>query len=383
MTHTAQSIQTPAERPGQSQTPDARPGQSQTPAERPAEKLLTFVVPSYNMQNYLPINIQSVLQARRAADVEVLVVNDGSTDDTLQVARAWEQAYPGIVRVVSKPNGHYGSAVNCGIDHAQGRYLKLLDADDSVVASGLDALLEAIEQFPTTDLFVTDYVFASEGTEEPFSDVKCGPRAVALPEWEPFHFDEYLMDPLIMHSMCYRTELLRDPQLGTPGEGCGLRLHEGILFTDEEFATKPCALVDQVVYVPRAVYRYVVDRAGQSIDTAQLDRTMGDNYFVVKALLEWYQQLNPGLKARMSQNRRAYLETKIAAMMVVHVRRRMRSGLHEQNRPVVQELTQAMDQLPLSVCEPSLPMKLLRKSGFTGYEPLAKMYAHRHANEPI
>ncbi len=363
MTHTAQSMQMPTESSGR--------------------KLLTIVVPSCNMQDYLPINIQSVLQARHASNVELLVVNDGSTDNTLEVARAWESAHPNIVRVVSKPNGHYGSAVNCGIDHATGRYLKLLDADDSVVASGLDALLEAIEQFPETDLFVTDYVFASEGEEKPFSDVKCGPRAVELPQWEPFAFDDYLMDPLIMHSMCYRTELLRDVRLGPAGEGCGLRLHEGILFTDEEFATKPCALVDQVVYVPRTVYRYVVDRAGQSIDTAQLDRTMGDNCFVVQSLFEWYRQLSPELKVPMSQNRRAYLETKIAAMMVVHVRRRLRSGLHELNRPVVEELTRAMDQLPLSACEPSLPMKLLRKSGFKGYEPLAKMYARRHQSEPI
>ena len=94
-------------------------------------KALTIIVPAYNMQDYLPQCVESLLEGSSEA-LEVLVVNDGSTDRTSEIAHDFARRHPSIVWVIDKSNGHYGSAVNAGLDAASGFYVKVIDADDCV-----------------------------------------------------------------------------------------------------------------------------------------------------------------------------------------------------------------------------------------------------------
>lgn len=92
------------------------------------EKLLTVTVPCYNSSEYMCKCIKSLLAG--GEDMEIIIVNDGSTDETLSIAREYETAYPSIIRVVDKPNGGHGSGVNAGLARATGRYFKVVDSDD-------------------------------------------------------------------------------------------------------------------------------------------------------------------------------------------------------------------------------------------------------------
>jgi glycosyltransferase involved in cell wall biosynthesis len=79
--------------------------------------------------------IESILKG--GEDVEIIIVNDGSKDNTLEIAKQYEEKYPTIVKAVDKENGGHGDAVNTGLRHATGLYFKVVDSDDWVDESSL------------------------------------------------------------------------------------------------------------------------------------------------------------------------------------------------------------------------------------------------------
>ena len=103
-------------------------------------KLLTVTIPCYNSQDYMSHAIETVLTA--GDDVEILIVDDGSSDNTLSIAKEFENKYPTIVRAIHKENGGHGSAVNTGISNASGLFFKVLDSDDWFDAESLKKILD-------------------------------------------------------------------------------------------------------------------------------------------------------------------------------------------------------------------------------------------------
>ena len=95
-------------------------------------KVLTVLVPTYNVEKYLRRCLDSLLLPEVFEEIEVLVVNDGSKDGSADIARAYEKKYPQTVVFVDKENGGHGSTINVGIEKAQGTYFKVLDSDDWV-----------------------------------------------------------------------------------------------------------------------------------------------------------------------------------------------------------------------------------------------------------
>lgn len=97
-----------------------------------SSKTLTFVVPAYNMETYLERCVESLLSATDNSDIEVLIVDDGSSDSTPELADMYERRWPGNVRAIHQVNKGHGGAVNTGIANATGMYVKVVDADDWV-----------------------------------------------------------------------------------------------------------------------------------------------------------------------------------------------------------------------------------------------------------
>ena len=79
------------------------------------KKTLTFVVPAYNLTEYLERCVESLIASKRNDDIEVLIVDDGSSDGTLEMAKTFEARNPGIVRAIHQENKGHGGAVNTGI----------------------------------------------------------------------------------------------------------------------------------------------------------------------------------------------------------------------------------------------------------------------------
>ena len=112
--------------------------------EQNTAKTITFVVPAYNMETYLSRCIESLVAAQRNDDIEVLIVDDGSHDNTPQIADAYERRYPGIVRAIHQENKGHGGAVNTGVAEASGVYVKVVDSDDWIGAEALERVMETL-----------------------------------------------------------------------------------------------------------------------------------------------------------------------------------------------------------------------------------------------
>ena len=105
-------------------------------------KLLSFAIPCYNSEAYMEKAINSILVG--GEDVEIIVVNDGSKDGTQEIAERYQEKYPTIVKAVAKSNGGHGDAVNCGLEHATGKYFKVVDSDDWVDEDALHKILDVL-----------------------------------------------------------------------------------------------------------------------------------------------------------------------------------------------------------------------------------------------
>ncbi len=128
-------------------------------------KLLSFVVPCYNSAAYMEKCVDSLLPG--GEDVEILIVDDGSVDETAEIADRYASCYPGIVRAIHKANGGHGSAVNAGIENASGLYFKVVDSDDWVKQEAYMQILETLRELTggerRLDLLISNFVYEKVG----------------------------------------------------------------------------------------------------------------------------------------------------------------------------------------------------------------------------
>lgn len=223
------------------------------------DKLLTIIVPSYNMERYLRTCLESVLDGNGMADrLDVIVVNDGSKDGTSVIAHEIEAAHPGVVRVIDKDNGHYGSCVNAGLREAKGRYVKILDADDTFDTPAFERYLRVLETLAETG---SPQVVFNDFIEVDASGAAFRKHDLSFtgdPAFNLARFDgSWPFGNVWMHSLAYRTDLLRK---------IAYRQTEGVLFSDQEWDTIPLAHARSFAHVPEPVYRYLIGREGQSVD---------------------------------------------------------------------------------------------------------------------
>ena len=216
-------------------------------------KLLTIAVPCYNSQDYMENCVSSL--AVGGDEVEVLVVDDGSGDRTAEIADELEAKYPGIVRAIHQSNKGHGGAVNTGIENASGLYFKVVDSDDKVKASAfktiLDKLRENKDAEEKIDLLISNFVYDKEGQ----AHKKVMEYRKVLPVNRMFGWDEARRfrkgQYILMHSVIYRTELLRE---------CGLRLPEHCFYVDNIYVFNPMPSVNEEVMIGRLDQQARVNR---------------------------------------------------------------------------------------------------------------------------
>lgn len=225
------------------------------------KKTLTFVVPAYNMTEYLERCVMSLIAAKRNDDIEVLIVDDGSSDGTLEMAQKFEARYPGIVRAIHQENKGHGGAVNTGIAAASGMYVKVVDADDWVGPESLEQVMAVLrEEADSTepiDMLVTNYVYDKVGKRNKhvvnFRHAMSRERLT----WNDLgHFG--LAEYILMHALTYRTAVVRES---------GMQLPEHTFYVDFIYAYQPFPWVKTMKYLDTPFYHYFIGRDGQSVQT--------------------------------------------------------------------------------------------------------------------
>lgn len=239
-------------------------------------KLLSFAVPCYNSEAYMEKCIESLLPGGK--DVEILIVDDGSSDRTAEIADAYAERYPGIIRAIHQPNGGHGAAVNTGLKNAAGIYFKVVDSDDWL---DRDSYLRVLKRLRTLiklntlpDMFLANYVYEKEGSKH-----KKVMRQKGFPKEKMFGCDDvgHLAKGhyILMHSVIYRTQMLHD---------CGLQLPEHTFYVDNIYVYKPLPYVNNMYYMDVDLYRYYIGREDQSVNEQTMIRRIDQQIRVNKIM---------------------------------------------------------------------------------------------------
>ncbi len=251
-------------------------------------KLLSFTVPCYNSAKYMKKCIDSLLKG--GEDVEIIIVNDGSTDETAAIADEYVENYPSVVKAIHKENGGHGSAVNAGIERASGLYFKVVDSDDWVKEEAYIQILETLRNLAggekVLDMLVSNFVYEKIGEKRH----KVMRYKHALPQneiftWQDvrhFHKGQYIL----MHSVIFRTKLLRE---------CGLKLPEHTFYVDNLYVFEPLPYVRNMYYLDVNFYRYYIGRADQSVNEeimiGRIDQQIRVNKLMIDYLTERKNQI--------------------------------------------------------------------------------------------
>ncbi|MBQ9155689.1 MAG: glycosyltransferase family 2 protein [Eubacterium sp.] len=245
-------------------------------------KILSIAIPSYNSQDYMRHCIESLLPG--GEDVEILVVDDGSKDDTGRIADEYEEKYPGIVKAIHQENGGHGEAVNAGLRHATGYYYKVVDSDDWVDEESygriLDFLREAVKEEEPLDMLISNYVYEKQGARHK----KVIHYHGVLPEgryfgWEGIgHFGA--SQNILMHSVIYRRELL---------VSCGFELPKHTFYVDNVFVYQPLPYVKKMYYLDVDFYRYFIGREDQSVNESVMMKRIDQQIRVNKLMVDVYE----------------------------------------------------------------------------------------------
>lgn len=238
-------------------------------------KILTIVIPTYNMEAYLKRCLDSlIVSEEQMQSLEVLVINDGSKDKSSEIAHEYETKYPNTFRVIDKENGNYGSCINHGLKEAQGKYIKILDADDWFDTANFEKYLQFLSNVDA-DLVLTSFSIVQNDTME--ASLAYNP---ALEERKVYDFSQCNLDMVgvyMMHAVTYRIELLRKIDYYQT---------EGISYTDTEWAYNPLFAVKSVVYTNLDVYQYLLGREGQTMDPKVMLRTINHHEIITRSLIE-------------------------------------------------------------------------------------------------
>jgi glycosyltransferase involved in cell wall biosynthesis len=252
--------------------------------------------------------------------VEIIIVDDGSQkDNTLEIAREYEAAYPDIIKAVHQENGGHGEAVNTGLANATGLYFKVVDSDDHLDPEGLQKVLDKLEEYSfksnALDMMICNYVYDKEGARHK----KVMAYRTALPmnrvfgwnEIRHFHAGQYIL----MHSVIYRTQLLKD---------CELRLPKHTFYVDNLYVYYPLPYVRRVYYMNIKLYRYYIGRADQSVNEQIMIGRIDQQIRVTKLMLSSHD-----LMKIQPAKLRKYMMSYFEIMMTISSILAIRSGSEE------------------------------------------------------
>ena len=242
------------------------------------EKILTISIASYNIEKFIRNTVDSLLVPQILEKIEVFIVDDGSVDNTLKIAREYEKKYPNIFHAVHKDNGGYGSTVNYSISHATGKYFKLLDGDDWFCSENLIEFVTFLEK-QNADIVLSPYkqVFVKEEKE-----------VISRPE-NFFEGTKKLTDVsfenvLVMHCLCTKTKLLQEQKK---------KITEHCFYTDYEFVFLSLLRAETITHFKLPVYCYQLGVEGQSVSIDGIRKHYFDKSKVANQIYNWYRENNP------------------------------------------------------------------------------------------
>lgn len=244
-----------------------------------SKPILTIAVPAFNMEKYLEQNLNSFCCPSFCGQLEVLVMDNSSTDATPKIAEKYVQLYPEVFKLIRKENNGYGSSINMAVQLATGKYFRIVDADDWVDTEALKCLLPLLKN-TSADLVQTDYCLFDISTKQ---TTHIGVRPQGIEEGRLYTDFSLVLDPFpCLHSTTVKTEVLITNHI---------KLLHNCFYVDEELSIYLFSLSGSIVYYNANVYRYRIGNSEQSVSACNMAAHYLDRERVIKSYLQTYQEL--------------------------------------------------------------------------------------------
>ena len=237
-------------------------------------KILSVVIPTYNMEKYLANCLDSFIYDDKVDNIEVLIVNDGSKDNSVNIAKEYEKKFPKIFKLIDKENGGHGSTINAGLKVAKGKYFKVVDADDWVDTSEFKKLLDFLKGSDVDCVYSNfTHIYEQKGDSTELMD-KCKGREnleCKITDIESLDF--------AMHSFVFKTEKIKN-----------IRMQEHCFYVDVEYNIYAFSQCETIKFLPLNVYQYRLGRPGQSVSHQGFLKHRENHTTVIKNILKFYDQ---------------------------------------------------------------------------------------------
>ncbi len=245
-------------------------------------KVISLIVPAYNSERFLDKGIGSFLHQEVIDKMDIIIVNDGSRDNTPAVAEKYCRMYPDSIRLISQENKGHGGALNTGCAAAVGKFLKVIDADDWVVTGNLPEFVRLLEGCDS-DVVLTHHHTIDISTGE-VKNWKSYPEVFGkaytfgevMAAWK--NFDR----SLTFHGITYNTEFYHRN---------GIQLSEHVFYEDHEFATYPCCMAKSITVFDLFIYEYRIGDVEQSVSDENQMKRIGHTETVLRRLVSEYHRL--------------------------------------------------------------------------------------------
>lgn len=313
-------------------------------------KILSIVIPSYNVEKYLDKCVESMLVDSILEDIEILIVNDGSKDRTSEIAQKYCEKYPQTVRLINKENGGHGSTINTGIKYATGKYFKVVDGDDWLNTPNLESFISLLKT-RDEDVIASNFQCIQDETFVVLSEKKVSTDETLY--GTVCNMDDGEVGEVIkMHALTIRTSILKENDI-TIDEHC--------YYVDCEYIAYPMPYVSTVYYDDSFIYMYRLGRNGQSMDIKSMQRNRSMHQKVLDSLLKFYDHL-----PEMTDAKKTYIEKVIGQVMEnqfqIYISMGKDKAIKEEMRTWDTELQKQYPRIAASTTKKSILM--LRKTNY-------------------
>ncbi|WP_438588592.1 glycosyltransferase family 2 protein [Dubosiella newyorkensis] len=259
------------------------------------EKTITITVPSYNVENTLKETVCSLLEPTVLNDLEILIVNDGSKDNTSSIAHSLEKQYPQTIRVIDKENGGHGSTINTGIKEAKGKYFKIVDGDDWLITEYLPNFIENLKN-TEADLIYNPFYEVNDKTKE---RVMNGKFDSSFNQKNEYSFSMLAKRIKVqMHSATYKTSILKENNI---------HVDEHRFYVDAEYMIMPIPYVNTIQILNEPLYLYRVFSDTQSMSVKNMQKNVQHHLDVTLHMLEYYIKVRNSL----SEEKEVYIRNRV------------------------------------------------------------------------